>query len=599
MSLKVILDNFRLSADQGWVVLGILALIVLSQVILGAILKQIFGKQLTSNEYFALSMAGWILPASLIALLWLLPGFQPPTQFNIPLIILISLGVLFLMRLKSDPAPDSKPIFLFLLLFVSISILLRLAFVSRAVLPSYFDSAQHYLLIKSILEKGASAVVFTLPANYYHMGYHFLTTFVVSTLQADIAQSMLILGQMTLAVMPISVFFLIKHITRSNWAGIFAMLLAAWGWYMPAHAVDWGKYPALVSIGLIPFVLSLAYLFVENKDTFSLRKRSALYGLLGVCVFISVFIHSRSLVIFAIAFLAWVIAAWQQKRPQGQRYFMVLIVLIASVLEIIYVQKQEILALVFDPYLHKGVLVTALVLFLYLFAQGNYPQLTFACILAVCFLLGSLVVPVVGLIPGHDNLTLLDRPFVEMILYLPLSLLAGLGLAGLEKNLQQRQVRVISRNGYVGVFAIGLVLMNAFATYGLYPSDCCVLAGHADVAAMDWMAEQLPEDARIGIATTELKVMVLESFEGVVGSDAGIWITPLINRITIPLIYSSEFEQQATLNGLCQTGINYLYVGEMGQNFNDAQLSAHPDWYRILLAMPQVQVYQVVGCDEK
>jgi hypothetical protein len=50
------------------------------------------------------------------------------------------------------------------------------------------------------------------------------------------------------------------------------------------------------------------------------------------------------------------------------------------------------------------------------------------------------------------------------------------------------------------------------------------------------------------------------------------------------------------LDGLCQQGISHLYVGELGQNFTDSQLSTQPAWYKVLLSMPKVRVYQVMGC---
>ncbi len=113
---------------------------------------------------------------------------------------------------------------------------------------------------------------------------------------------------------------------------------------------------------------------------------------------------------------------------------------------------------------------------------------------------------------------------------------------------------------------------------------------------MDWMKAQLPTDARIGVSATELKVLASGSFEGYVGGDAGIWITPLIERATIPLRYDTNFNEKVTLDNLCQQRISHLYVGELGQNFNDAQLSAQPAWYKMLLSMPRVKVYEVVGC---
>jgi hypothetical protein len=135
--------------------------------------------------------------------------------------------------------------------------------------------------------------------------------------------------------------------------------------------------------------------------------------------------------------------------------------------------------------------------------------LTFVSVLSVTLLLASLFIPVTWM-PGYPDLTLLDRPFVEMILFLPLSMLGGLGLAGLTRKLQGD----ICGAGYIGLLAIGIVVINAFLTYNPYPSDCCVIVGNDDVVAMDWVANQLPVDARIGIASAELKVLQSESSEG-------------------------------------------------------------------------------------
>ena len=205
--------------------------------------------------------------------------------------------------------------------------------------------------------------------------------------------------------------------------------------------------------------------------------------------------------------------------------------------------------------------------------------------------MSSLFIPVNGLVPGHENLTLLDRPFVEMILFLPLSFLGGLGLAGIKKSFQHTKFKT-----FAGLIACGLVLINAFATYNLSPWECCIIAGNDDVTAIDWMNKQLPADAHIGISATELKVLASDSFEGYVGGDAGIWITPLIGRVTVPVRYDTDFSEQAALDNLCQQGVSHLYVGGLGQAFNDSQLNAQPAWYKMLLSMPEVKVYQVVGC---
>jgi hypothetical protein len=583
---------FSVISDHGQIVLGILLLMALGAVLVALTLKNILHEQLTSSEYLALGMAGWLVPVSLITLLWFLFGSKPAAPFNLFLLIsLLVLSTFFLLRFKPDPEPDSRSIAFSLLLFFLVSIPLRLAFVSKAILPSYFDSAAHYLLIKNILGH-STEIVPSLAVNYYHLGYHILTAFVASTMQAEVTKTMLILGQMILAILPLGAFFLVKNVTRSNVAGIFAINLCAFGWYMPAHAVDWGKYPALTSLGVIPFVLSLAYLLAHTKDTLSPRKRWALTLILGVGVMVSGFMHSRSLVIIGIACLAWIISVWQKKLPRAQQLFIFVLAIAAVTMEIVFVQKYDVLLLLFDPYSHKGILITVLILVLSIFAYKQYPQLTLACMLTIGFLMACLFIPVRGLVPGYANLTLLDRPFVEMILFMPLAFLGGLGLAGLQEKIQYPKLGIL-----VGLIVCGVVWVNAMVTYDLYPSDCCVFVGHDDVTAMDWMNTKLPADVRFGISATVLKVLASGSFEGYVGGDAGIWITPLIDRAVIPLRYDTNFGEQATLDSLCQQGISHLYVGELGQSFNDSQLSAKPSWYKALLSMPKVRVYQVVGCN--
>jgi len=203
-------------------------------------------------------------------------------------------------------------------------------------------------------------------------------------------------------------------------------------------------------------------------------------------------------------------------------------------------------------------------------------------------------------IPGYFNLTLLDRPFVEMILYLPLSLLGGLGLAGLEKYLQFTQGRLgnfhFSWSKYASVLCIGLVLINALSQYELYPSVCCAIAGSDDLVAIDWMDKNLPAEARILVSTVDLIVLASGTAQGYLSGDAGAWITPLTDRVTIPRPYDSNFNQREVLDNLCKMDIQYIYVGEIGQTFNASQLMAHPDWYKSLLSMPKAGVYRIVGC---
>ena len=494
------------------------------------------------------------------------------------------------VRFKSDPRPASATAGMFLLLFFAISLLLRLAYVSKALFPPYFDSAQHYALVKHIMATDLSRVIDMLRIDYYHLGFHYLVAFFASKFQFEITTTMLVLGQFMLALLPLPIFFIVNHMTRSNWAGMPAVILSAFGWYMPAHAVDWGKYPALMSLGMISFVLSPAYIFVQNKDRLHTRKRPIFSAVLGAGILLTAFVHSRSIIVFGIVAIAWIVSAWREKIPRMYRHLVFLLLIIVVILEVVVIQMSDTLSLLFDPYLNDGLMITALILLLSIFAYRSHSQVTFVCFLTIGLLLVSLYIPV-GLMPGRDYLTLMDRPYVEVILFMPLSLLGALGLAGLERGIGHVY------GGFATLLCVGLVLFHVIPSYEFYPSDCCAIVGNDDVAAIAWMEEQLPVDARIGISSTELKVIELDVSEGFVGTDAGIWITPLINRVTVLLPYDSDFDQQPALDVFCRRDIRYIFVGELGQSFDIAQFISRPAWYRPLLTMPRTGVYEVIGCD--
>ena len=139
-------------------------------------------------------------------------------------------------------------------------------------------------------------------------------------------------------------------------------------------------------------------------------------------------------------------------------------------------------------------------------------------------------------------------------------------------------------------------MANAIANYNIYPANCCSIVGRDDLVAIDWMDKNLPPDARIAISSTELHVLDTAAPQGAAGGDAGAWITPLTDRVTIPLPYQSDFSQEAIFDTLCRWRTGYLFVGEAGASFNNGLITAYPDRYRILLSMPKAKVYQVTGC---
>jgi hypothetical protein len=181
-------------------------------------------------------------------------------------------------------------------------------------------------------------------------------------------------------------------------------------------------------------------------------------------------------------------------------------------------------------------------------------------------------------IPLSAGLTLLDRPLVEMALFIPLAFLAGLGASRVPKNMM--------------VFLAAIIVIYAFSTQEFLPSSCCQLAGPDDVVALDWIKKNLPEDAIVGISSADVTVTSGESLIRGTGTDGGIWIEPLAGKKVILLPYSSDFQSLETLRWLCGHGVTDLYVGGNAMSF---QLEPSA-WYRPVFSLPSARVLEIEQC---
>jgi hypothetical protein len=486
---------------------------------------------------------------------------------------------------------------LLLISFFAISIVLRLAFITKTFVPSYFDSVDHFRIIKGIVNalelSNLLKTIPTLVPSYYHLGFHFLAAFLAFGLRANPMNVILILGQVILAAIPIPIFFVLRHKTRSDAAAFLGILLAGFGWYMPGFAINWGKYPALAGLLAFEIVLSTAYFISHNKST---QNQVIWIGILLLGIVISTLFHSRTLVIIVFSFASWFVAGRIQTLPKASQYVSLGMLLIGLVVLGILIQREPLLVLALEPYLNDGLWVTLIVVVLSPFALIRFPQEFYFSILFIVCIFVALFIPIGNLVPGFENQTLLDRPFVEMILYLPLSILGGLGLAGLMQSVRGMQVLPGQILSYATILIVGFTGLIAMGRYDFYPSDCCNFVGYDDTVAFDWLDKNLPSDARILIASTSMNVLLSGPSASPTGTDAGIWIPALTGRNVAFAPFDMDFRSTATLEQLCQMQINYVYVGGTTQKFNLAQLQAKADWYKMVLFLPHAQLYQLTGC---
>lgn len=588
--MNVWLDGLSALTGYAWAVFVVLLIILWGSFITRGFLFRIFGNSLTEADLLTFGAAGWVVPVLFLSLF----AFGTSLLFNEHIGSILTLAVI----LTSSFALIRKKIFasraFFLLAFIFVSLILRFAFLEGLVLPSYFDSAEHYRLIQLLTESYRTGTLSTeFLTKFYHLGFHSIVAFISHFLHVRILDLMLVFGQVVLAILPIPFFFIVKRETDSTCAAILACLLAGFGFHMPSHLMNWGKYPALFGLVSMMSVFGLTYM-AYRSDLF--KERKSIFILLNVAVFISMLLHSRTLILYGFMLTAILITFGWMRLKDILRKIIFAALLILIIIEVYAVYGNPTLQTLFDVYLKNDLWMLILVLFLTIFAAIRQIQWTFFLFIWVALCVLSLFISIS--LPTLGAQTLLDRPFVQMFAFMPLSMLGGLGLAGLIQTTQRLlpDLKLIQR--FIPIFIFGLVLFNTVLHYNFYPSNCCRFATRDDLAAFTWIDNHVPDDASILIASVRLSVTSFESTTTPTGVDAGIWIPPLLARSIRFAQPEIQFALLDTHADLCAGGIDYIYVGSMPQSFNASQLDSLPIWYAPSFTLPSTKIYQVMDCKD-
>lgn len=588
--MSVWLDGLASLAEHAVTVTIMLLLVLWGMWVIRGLLDQFYKEHLGGFEKLALSTAGWPAPALFLALFVFLLSLVFTATIGYVAALLIILFSSFVLRSEKLSLPQ---IFSFLLLGFA-SLILRFAFLKDMFLPSYFDSAEHYRLIHSVTESYRLGILSEeLQGTIYHLGFHFISAGLSFFFQQSIVDVMLVFGQVILAFLPFPVFFLVKRETDSTAAGMFAALLAGFGFHMPQHLMNWGKYPALLSLAIISFVFCMVYLAFRSGPHFHLRKYSLI--LLGVGSVSSALIHSRTLVIYTILGIAiFALTIWK-RQPPLTRNLAFLLVLCTIAAEIFFSQSDSALKLLLEGYLVKDLWMLLLLGVLVIFSLLHFTEMTFLIMTMLALMGLGLFTPF--FLPIHGVQSLLDRPYVQMFVHLPFSLLGGLGLAGLiqtiKRLLPSRELLV----RFTALIPFGLALINISLHYDFYSSPCCRFATRDDLAVFTWMDHSIPEDATILIASSSLYVASLQPSQIQTGVDAGIWIQPLLARNTALAWQGMQLDSSDVHAQLCSKEIGYIYIGGMPQSFSEPILAGLPEWYAPAFSLPQAKVYRVMGCN--
>ena len=183
--MNIFADGLSVLGGQVWTIFSIFITVIWGQIIIIALFNKTFKGKLSSSEIISLGMAGWILPAFFLSMLLFVGAFLFGKIATISILSLAVVAVIFLLfagRLGQISLPTASLFIGALIVFF----ILQVAFLKNMLLPSYFDSAEHYRIIKYLSEYYISSRISFPSPNYYHIGFHVISTTVVDVFHLGI-----------------------------------------------------------------------------------------------------------------------------------------------------------------------------------------------------------------------------------------------------------------------------------------------------------------------------------------------------------------------------------------------------------------------------
>ena len=456
---------------------------------------------------------------------------------------------------------------------VLLLLIIRLAYLRHIILPPYSDSPIHYQIVAGFIDPDAGydsklslENIFT---NYYHFGFHGITTWTASISGLDPLNVIPLLGQLFLVIAPVSVAALTYAATNNFHGALFSGLLAAVGWFMPAFSANWGKYPALTAIAVLPVVLALPWLYQYRRD----RNSSFLFYALVLVIGI-VLIHSRILICLLLAVLCYFLSGKFQFKERLSFFQSIRFSLLFAIS--LWPLSQFFLEF------YKGLPIWIILLVLLPFAFQSHPRMTTGIFF---FMFGLWFVDLIPNLLKLNN-SLLDRQFLEMLLYIPCSVIGGIGFDGLIRKLEPNQ---ILKWGTV-VALVGGVMFNFQHHNSFFPDSCCDYFTQDDQLAFQWIQNN---------ESTHTLFIIPTFSEGdkIYGTDAGIWITPITKIATNKLSFNTKWDSDNVFSEICRASENetYIYAGATKYSFDKVQLS-NQKWLQAVFRAGTVNIYKVDEC---
>jgi len=442
----------------------------------------------------------------------------------------------------------------------------------------------------------------------YHFGFHSNVAFVHYVTGLDLPQSLLWTGQIMNAIVVPLVFALALALGGQPWAGVWAAFIVGFASNLPAYFVNWGRYTQLTGqVVMIVTLVCWINLAERTKDEGRRTKDTSRHSIFRLSSFVFhqfdvelgklllltalataglILTHYLVTALAALLIGSYLLGVLLARRSWPVAGALLLRAGLAGALALLLVApwllnvvgghlvrnangfvagtaKSAAELSKLEPLVPKYIGGVVLVFVLAGLLAALWRREWRMALPAVwCALLVIAVVPNLVGLPGAgviDTLTSLGT------LYLPAALLAGYALA-LAQSLGAGLLVRLHAPPVLGAALVGALLLLAIASNTgsqtqVVTGDTALVVA-ADMAAMQWIRENTPADARFVINSFPAYAGTLAA-----GTDAGWWIPLLAHRTTIlpPLNYGGEKGERSDY----QVGVNALIKKLRGRSLTD------------------------------
>lgn len=531
------------------------------------------------------------------------------------------------------------------------SVIIVLLFISRLLpirgmtIPMWGDSVQHAAITQLFMDNNGFFETWMPYAPYsglsIHFGFHTLSAVFAWLSRLSAPESTLVTGQLVnvgavLALYPLA----LKLNYGKRWAGFVTVLTAGFVSHLPAVYVNWGRYPQLAGLAILPVAIWLVCDMMEGE-----KLQSAKLIITGAVIAGMTLTYYRMPYFFAVYVLVWLIVWGFSHYKNDRREFVKMIaklIVLASLSGILLgpwvlhittggtlmsamgngmsVSGSTVLQDVLDDYqVWRDLTQYVPLLLISLFGLGFIVSIARKAwhIVALGFWTAGMALLVTARLIGLPGANMIKNFGVIISLYIPVSLMTG----WLCMEAHQIITKYTTLNKWLYVVPyLGLAVWSLGKQLSVIDPSY-MMVNQPDIHAMDWIRENTPNEAHF-------LVEGLQIYDGysAVGTDAGWWIPLLAGREnTMPPQYAMlnevpfdpqytqnivnlvdtledyELSSDEALHALCDHDITHIYIGQgqgqvgkgVPQLYGEQEITGNPA-FALIYKQDLVRIYAFI-----